>query len=284
MRAAIDIGSNSIRLAMQDGTKRSKITKLADGLEKSGVLSPAGIADSLAVLSEYAQTAENAGCDPVTAFATEAVRRAADGENFIRAVKEKCGLDIKLLSPETEARLALYGATKPSGKVSVCDLGGGSMELISSADGIDPEYIKSLPLGVVVLKNKFSGGCSPRDAYRRAIDCAPELVAEYGKVKRYPLVMLGGSACTIAAGMLALPYYDSSKVNGFKITARELDDFMPILTSPHLSTLRPVCTNRADTVAFGAIIIQALLDHIGVNEFTVSDSSNLDAVLDGFEF
>lgn len=284
MRAAIDIGSNSIRLALSDGTKRSAITKLADGIEKTGGLSPSGVQMTIAVLKDYADTAKKHGCERVIAFATEAVRRASDGDDFIRAVKEACGLDVLLLSPETEARLALFGATKPEGKVSICDLGGGSMELISASDGANPEYIKSLPLGVVVLKNTFlTEGISPSQAYRRAIDAAPELVKSYGKTKKYPLVVLGGSACAIAAGMLNLPYYDRSAVEGYKITASALDGFMPILTSPHLSTLRPVCANRADTVAFGAIIIQALLNYLGLDSFTVSDSSNLEAVLNGFE-
>lgn len=284
MRAAIDIGSNSIRLAMQDGTKRSTITKLADGIERSGRLSEDGVKNSIATLTEYASVAKEKGCDEIIAFATEAVRRAADGEDFINAVKAACRLDIKIVPSETEARLALFGAKKPSGKVTVCDLGGGSMELISSTNGVDPEYVKSLPLGVVVLKNTFAEkGVPLPQAYRRAIDRAPELVKDYGKVKPYPLVILGGSACAIAAGMLNLPFYNRDAVNGMKITARELDDFIPILTSPHLSTLRPVCANRADTVAFGAIIIQALLNHLNVTSFTVSDSSNLEAVLNGFE-
>lgn len=269
---------------MQDGTKRSTITKLADGIEKSGRLSECGVKSSIATLTEYATIAKEKGCDDIIAFATEAVRRAADGEDFIAAVKAACGLDIKIVPPEKEARLALFGATKPNGKVTVCDLGGGSMELISSADGVNPEYVKSLPLGVVVLKNMFAEkGVPMPQAYRHAIDRAPELVKEYGKVKPYPLVILGGSACAIAAGMLNLPYYNRDAVNGMRITARELDDFMPILTSPHLSTLRPVCANRADTIAFGAIIIQALLNHLNLNSFTVSDSSNLEAVLNGFE-
>ncbi len=275
MRAAIDIGSNSVRLAMSDGTVTSEITKLADGIERTGALSPAGVAATLDALSAFA--ARCRGCESVVAFATEAVRRASDGHEFIAQAKARTGLNIILLSPDDEARLALFGAAKPNGAVTVCDLGGGSMEVISSADGVSPEYAESLQLGVVVLKNRYNGD------YRAAIDEAPSLVAKFGKIKDYPLVLSGGSACAIAAGMLRQAVYDKTEIDGARFTARELDDFMPIALSEKLPVLRPVCARRADTVPYGAIILQALINHIGVTEFTVSDSGNLDAVLGVFE-
>lgn len=275
MIAAIDIGSNSVRLAFSNGTVRSHITKLADGIEKSGALSPLGVAATVDALKEYA--AETANCERVTVFATEAVRRATDGALFCRAVKQQTGLDVIVLSPEQEAMLALRGAIKPNGAVTVCDLGGGSMELVCSSDGVTPEYVKSLPLGVVVLKNKFDGD------FRHAIDEAPTLLAEYGKVPAYPLVISGGSACAIAAGILGLKVYDKAAVST-RFTARELDDCMPMFLSPKLATFRPVCAKRADTIPYGAIIIQALLNYVGATEFYVSDAGNLDAVINGFEF
>lgn len=274
IRAAIDIGSNSVRLAVSNGTVRSHITKLADGIESSGKLSPVGVEATVEALKEYAELCR--GCRSVTAFATEAVRRAANGGEFCATVKAQTGIDIIVLSPDEEARLALYGAVKPQGPVTVCDLGGGSLELISSHDGVDPDYVKSLPLGVVVTKNKYNGD------YRAAIDGMPKLVSEYGQVPDYPLVISGGSACAIAACMLNLAVYDKAAVDGACFTARMLDDFMPMLLSRNLAVFRPVCAKRADTIPYGAIIIQALINHIGADRFYVSDSGNLDAVLKGF--
>ncbi|MDE6401882.1 MAG: hypothetical protein K2L54_04635, partial [Clostridiales bacterium] len=274
MRAAIDIGSNSIRLALSDGTGRSTITKLADGLEATGKLSPAGVIATIAALREYSDACRAAGCDEITVFATEAVRRANDGAEFCSAVKAQAHLDVIILSPDQEARLALAGVTKPDGAITVCDLGGGSLEVICSADGKTPSYIKSLPLGVVVMKNKFNGD------YRRAIDELPALLREYGDVPNYPVVIAGGSACTIAAGILDLKVYDKTKVSAL-FTAKQLDDIMPILLSPKLALFRPVCQKRADTLPYGAIVIQALLNYLGATEFFVSDASNLEAVLNG---
>lgn len=272
MKAAIDIGSNSIRLALSDGTVLSQITQLASGIQDSGRLSPTGIAATITALKQFKAVCDQNGVTDIFAFATEAVRRAADGEAFCQAVKQATGVTVNILSGKQEAELALRGATKPSGAVTVCDLGGGSLEVICSADGKTPDYVKSLPLGVVVLKNKYDGD------FRRAIDELPHALKEYGDIARYPVVLCGGSACNIAAAILELKTYDKTAVST-KFTAKQLDDIMPVLLSKKLSVLRPVCAKRADTVPYGAILFQALLNYIGVTEFYVSDASNLQAVL-----
>lgn len=273
MRAAIDIGSNSVRLALSTGETFSEITKLADGIERTGSLSRSGVTATVETIKKYGQIAS--GCERIDVFATEAVRRAIDGESFCAAVQKATGLTVRILSGDDEARLALFGAVKPKGKVCVCDLGGGSMELIGSRDGKTPDYIKSLPLGVVVLKNRYLGD------YRKAIEEAPSLVKDYGKAPTYPLVVIGGSACCIAAAKHNMTVYDRNKINGTVITARELDGMLPMLMSRDLAVFRPICAKRADTVAYGAIMIGALLNHLGLTSFTVSDSGNLAAVLNG---
>ncbi|MDE7107507.1 MAG: hypothetical protein K2O39_04215, partial [Clostridiales bacterium] len=198
---------------------------------------------------------------------------AKDGEEFCELVKEATGLTVNVLSGMQEAELALKGTTKPDGPVTVCDLGGGSLEIICSRDGKNPDYINSLPLGVVVLKNIFKGD------YRRAIDDMPRMLTECSSVPRNNTVVLcGGSACNIAAAILNLKVYDKKAVST-KFTARQLDDIMPILLSKRLSVLRPICTKRADTLPYGAILFQTLLNYIGATEFYVSDASNLEAVL-----
>lgn len=275
MRAAIDIGSNSVRIAFSDGTTRSIITKLADGIGSTGRLSPDGIAKSLEALKAYADECAERGVTDVTAFATEAVRRAADGEEFIAAAA-RAGINVILLSPRQEAALALAGVDKPDGAATVCDLGGGSLEVISSPDGVTPDYVKSLPLGVVVLKNRFDGD------FTLAINSAPALVDEYGEVPNRPVVISGGSACAIAAAILNLKVYDKAAVTT-EFALSDLDDIMPMLMSPRLSVLRPVCAKRADTLPYGAIILQALLNKLNAVKFRVSDASNLEAVLKGYE-
>ena len=204
------------------------------------------------------------------------MRAATDGDKFCKTVYDRTGIEVIIVPPEGEAELALAGVKKPSGPITVCDLGGGSMEIISSTDGKKPCYAKSLPYGVVVMKNKFGTD------YRAAIDEMPALIEEYGKVPDYPVVFCGGSACTIAAAILDLKTYDKDKVST-KFTVKQLDGAMPMLLSKKLSVMRPLTKPRADTVPIGAIIIQATLNYLGATEFYVSDASNLEAVLNGFK-
>lgn len=273
MRAAIDIGSNSIRLALSDGTTTSQITQLAFGIQNSGVLSPVGVTATIEALKQFKSVCDERGVTDIFVFATEAVRRAKDGDEFCKSVKAATGLTVNVLSGTQEAQLALKGTTKPDGPVTVCDLGGGSLEIICSRDGKNPDYINSLPLGVVVLKSMFNGD------YRRAIDEMPKILTECSSVPRNDAVVLcGGSATSIAAAILNLKVYDKNAVSA-KFTAKQLDDIMPILLSKRLSVLRPICTKRADTLPYGAILFQTLLNYLGATEFYVSDASNLEAVL-----
>lgn len=271
--AFIDIGSNSVRL-LHNGKKIGVITKLADGIDNNGVLSKDGVERTVQTLRDYINIVGSPR--DIFAFATEAVRKSTDGAQFVARVKRELGLDITVLSGEQEAAIALYGAKKPQGSVCVCDLGGGSMELVCSKDGHTADYVKSLHLGVVVLKNKFNGN------FRAAIDGAPELVQEYGDTPDYPLVMLGGSACSIAAAILNLDVYNPDAVNGAFISAAALDDNMPLFLSPNLALYRPICEKRKDTVPYGAIIIQALVNKLNANGFYVSDSDNLNAFENGY--
>lgn len=276
MIAAIDIGSNSVRLAFDDGRTHSNITKLADGINDTGKLSPDGVQATIAVLKDYAYQTQ--ACDKVITFATEAVRKAVDGNDFVEQVYRQTGLTVKVLSGNDEARLALMGAVKPCGAVTVCDLGGGSMELISSVDGVTPDYMESLPLGVVVLKNRYNGD------YAKAIAEAPMLAMQYAQKPNYPLVAIGGSACALTAAILNLKVYDKEKINGAFITQKDIDGILPMLMSKHLPTLRPICAKRADTVAYGAIMLSAVANVLGLNGMYVSDAGNLDAVLSHPEF
>lgn len=272
MKAAIDIGSNSIRLALSDGTTTSNITQLALGIQDSGKLSPTGVAATIEALKEQKAICDARGITDIFVFATEAVRRATDGAEFCNSVLAATGLNVNVLSPKQEAELALKGATKPDGPVTVCDLGGGSLEIICSRDGKKVDYVNSLPLGVVVLKNMFNGD------YRQAIDDMPRMLTECSSVPHYPVVLCGGSATSIAAAILNLKVYDKNAVST-KFTAKQLDDVMPILLSKKLTTFRPICAKRADTIAYGAILIQTLLNYLSATEFYVSDASNLEAVL-----
>jgi exopolyphosphatase/guanosine-5'-triphosphate,3'-diphosphate pyrophosphatase len=165
--AAIDIGSNSIRQIIADVTATGGIRvvdemkaapRLGAGLSESGMLSPAAMDLAVDVLGRMATLAQQLGAQRVEAVATSAVREASNGAAFLAQVKQATGLKVRLLTGEDEARLAFQSALAHfelgKGRVVVMDIGGGSLELALSAEGL-VERLVSLPFGALRLTEMF---------------------------------------------------------------------------------------------------------------------------------
>jgi exopolyphosphatase/guanosine-5'-triphosphate,3'-diphosphate pyrophosphatase len=165
--AAIDIGSNSIRQIIADVSSSGAIRvvdemkaapRLGAGLESGGELSQTAMDLALDVLGRMATLAQQLGAERVEAVATSAVREAKNGATFLSAVRQKTGLKVRVLSGEDEARLAFQSALAHfelgRGRAVVMDIGGGSLELALSAEGL-VERLVSLPFGALRLTEQF---------------------------------------------------------------------------------------------------------------------------------
>lgn len=158
-RAVIDIGSNTVRLVIYGGPPRApavlfneKVTaRLGRGLSETGVLAPKAMTSALAGLARFAAILRLRGLSDVQTVATAAPRDAANGPEFLDAVR-RLGLEPLLLSGEEEAQTSARGviAAFPGARGVVADLGGGSLELIAIADGDCGQGV-SLPLGSLRL-------------------------------------------------------------------------------------------------------------------------------------
>src|SRR5437588_1724798 len=146
--AAIDIGTNSTRVLV-DGERRSVITRLGQGVDRTGRLDDAAVERTLAALREYGEVLRAKGADRVRAVATSAARDAANRDAFFDAVAEAIGVRPELLTGEEEGRLAYLGATAElddaDGPFLVFDIGGGSTELALA------DSVLSLDVGAVRL-------------------------------------------------------------------------------------------------------------------------------------
>jgi exopolyphosphatase / guanosine-5'-triphosphate,3'-diphosphate pyrophosphatase len=142
-RACIDVGSNTTRLlvAESDGARLRELhqerafTRIGRALRDDGTISPEKIVEVVQVVAGQLATAHKLGAVGVHAVATAAIRGAVNGEQLVRAIREHCGLEVKILSGEEEARLAFVGAARtlghiPGGALGVVDVGGGSSELV----------------------------------------------------------------------------------------------------------------------------------------------------------
>src|SRR4051812_3582030 len=155
--AAIDIGSNSIRQIVADVSPTGSIRvvdemkaapRLGAGIRETGLLNETSMRHALDALTRMATLARQLGASRVEAVATSAVRDASNGLTFLELVRSETGLKVKVLKGEEEARLSYRSALAHFelgvGRAVVMDIGGGSLELALSADGLLDRLI-SLP-------------------------------------------------------------------------------------------------------------------------------------------
>jgi exopolyphosphatase/guanosine-5'-triphosphate,3'-diphosphate pyrophosphatase len=210
--AVIDVGSNSVRMLFR-GEKQIENTQLAEGLMTSGKLKDEAMARTADAVRAFAVQAKEDGAESVYAFATEAVRSAENGGDFIKILKD-CGVAAEVIPSETEGIIGFDGAYT-DGKPCVVDIGGASTE-VTVGDGVKIYYSHSMPLGSVRLKD-YSADADKQLAYAR------ERVKEYGAVPKFDrLVSIGGSVSVLCAVMQSLEPYDPNKIHGFTMTYGEI--------------------------------------------------------------
>lgn len=274
--AVIDIGSNSVRLMLTaDGKvlyKTLDTTRLGEGIASSPRLKEEAVLRTAEAVARFCARARAEGAEIVRAFATAAVRSAENRGEFLSCVKERCGLDVEVLSGETEAEVGLSGALgdRDGGLI---DAGGASTEVIVRREG-RIVYEKSVNIGVVRLKDMCG-----RD--KAALFSAAERAAgEYGEVPpANPFCAVGGTATTLASVLLGLDEYDPARVTGTVISAgtmRALASRLTEMTPEEIAALPTVPEKRADVLGGGAVLLSVVMDRLRIPAVTVSDSDNLE--------
>src|ERR1700678_2928613 len=171
--AAVDIGSNSVRLKIARLTRGRlraihedrEVTRLGEGVFRSGFLTPESISDTVKVLRRFHRSTQQVVTEPVRVVATSALRDARNSQAFLEWVRSSTGWNVEIISGLEEARLIHLGLISnlraaPSPTLMM-DLGGGSCELTLSAHGHIRETV-SLPLGAVRLTDEFLRHDPPR--------------------------------------------------------------------------------------------------------------------------
>lgn len=211
--AVIDIGSNSIRLLAVEliGNRAWKVlaeersmTRLAHGLADTGRIAAGALAMSADAITRFNAIAESVGVEKPRAFATAAVREASNREEFVALVRERAGLRIELVSAADEGRLTYRSAGRvydlTHGWAAVADIGGGSLEVVLSRDGVMTSNV-SMPLGAVRLTEQFGGAarCAREEfrEMRRHIGRVIEETVEPSRIPPGMFVGCGGTCTTI---------------------------------------------------------------------------------------
>lgn len=275
--AIIDIGSNSVRLAIfADGNviyRDKNTTRLGEGLSLSTGLDKDAATRTFAAISNFVNKTTEFGIEKknILPFATAAVRQAINGKAFINAIFEKLGIKIDLLSEEQECLVAVYGAL-PCGKGAVLDVGGASSELVVAKDG-KITYSKSLDEGAVKLTDKFYRDFDGLNAYLE------EKIQSYNAPKIENLTAIGGTAGCLAYILSGDKIYDRTKNHGRYVS---LDDLYLLtlrlkdLSVDETATICNVEKSRAKTLFCGGVLICRILTYLGLKGYTLSESDNLE--------
>ena len=274
MKAFIDIGSNSVRMMIEkDGKTIEKYlltTRLAEG-KKDGFLCAKSSLRTLKGISEFVEMAKEKGANEIYAFATAAVRNSVNGKEFVDSVKNSCGIEIKVLTGEQEAFIGALGALR--GKDGgLIDIGGGSTE-IAVIKGGKTVYLKSLPFGAVVLKERFGENSAAMEKFL-ALE-----TQKFGVVPASEFYAIGGTATSLAAICLKLDRYSPEKVDGYYFKKSDIDFVTREIcakTVEERKSYKSLQRERADIIHAGACVLRAVTDYLGVGGVTVSESDNLE--------
>jgi exopolyphosphatase/guanosine-5'-triphosphate,3'-diphosphate pyrophosphatase len=281
--AAIDIGSNSIRLLVAEVPSASSLAglvtvaragepcRLGRGLGESGLIEAETAERAARLAAQFAERARGLGATRLVVAATAAMRNAANGDQVAALISARCGAPVRILSGEDEARLmyrAVIGGLGRSVKTSSCivfDLGGGSTEVVSGV-GLQPGRWTSLPFGAVSLTEKHLHSNPPSS------DEIEALKAEVGDVlmhqcafmpERAPVLAgVGGTVTVLAMLDRELKSYDPARLEGWGIPADRLlaiCDRVCSTTQEERRRWPAMGEGRADIVVAGVLVVSVLM-------------------------
>jgi exopolyphosphatase / guanosine-5'-triphosphate,3'-diphosphate pyrophosphatase len=318
--AALDLGTNNCRLLVARPSRRgfkvidafSRIIRLGEGVSLSGRLSEDAIDRTIEALHICAGKMRKHRVQRAGLIATEACRLAANAPDFLARARKATGLDIRIVSRETEARLAVCGCASlidsSSDFALVFDIGGGSSELIwldlggrrysarrSLIDRLELQGCisawTSLPVGVVTLAERFGGKCVNGDMFDGMVAHVADLLAPFeakhrlrDRVRRAKCHLLGtsGTVTTLAGVHLGLPRYDRNRVDGCWLETDQVRAVTAgLLTASYEERVAQPCIGkeRADLVLAGCAILEAMLQTWPCQRLRVADRGLREGIL-----
>lgn len=277
--SAIDIGSNSVRLALvSDGKtlyKRIRTTRLGEGLSFSDSMKDEAIERTALAVADFVNRAKAEKTDKLYAFATAAVRSASNKAQFLARVKELCGLEIDVISGETEAKIGILGALG-NNDGGIIDVGGASTEVTFRAGG-RTVYSKSVNVGTVRL---FDLAARNKQQLLRIIS---EKIEEYGEFSAENVNMraIGGTATRLAAIKHNLLQYTPEVTDGTNFTVGELEKYADGLLSTPVEIIRAntICSASAEVIGGGCLLLAEIMKKLKIKSLTVSERDNLEGYI-----
>ena len=303
---ALDLGTNNCRLLIARPVEGgftvvdafSRIVRLGEGLSHTGKLSQDAMDRAVGALSVCADKLRRRNVSLSRSVATEACRRAENGEGFVERVRCETGIVLDVIDPQEEARLAVLGCHKllepGDGPALIFDIGGGSTELVlvDQVDGV-PKIRSwwSAPWGVVSLTESEGrealDGADRLKAYGRMRERARRAFASFActlpsHMDGIRLLGTSGTVTTLASVHLALPAYDRRAVDGLHVPVdamQKISTMIAEMEHEERAALPCIGRDRADLVVAGCAILEAICEIWPAEKLGVADRGIREGIL-----
>jgi exopolyphosphatase/guanosine-5'-triphosphate,3'-diphosphate pyrophosphatase len=289
--AVVDLGTNTTRLLVadvRDGhveevTRRNAITRLGEGVDSGGELLDGAMERVFGALEEYRRAIDELGAERTAAVATSAVRDAGNGELFQRELRERFGIEARIISGDAEARLTFAGATAEreggGDPLLVLDIGGGSTEFVVGRAGEDPSFHVSTQAGSVRQTERHISDDPPTQEELSALagDVRGIIEAQVPAAIRSGVqdgVAVAGTPTSLAAIDQRLEPYDSAKVHGYRLDLAAAERMLEMLASvpePERREVVGLHPDRAPTIVAGAVILVESMKAFELREIEVGE-------------
>jgi exopolyphosphatase/guanosine-5'-triphosphate,3'-diphosphate pyrophosphatase len=298
--AAFDCGTNSLRLLVtdidpvqqssSDVVRHTRIVRLGQAVDRTGVFAAEALERTFAVVDDYRAEVEATGAEAIRFVATSAARDVSNRDEFMDGICDRLGVEPEVISGDEEARLSYDGATRGldghdfARPWVVLDIGGGSTELVARAGDSGPVQGQSLDIGSVRLTERHLAEDPPSRAeiaaaegdIGRALD---RLTLDLGDVGT--LVGVAGSVTTMVAMALDLSTYDRHRIHHSWISKDAMDAAVARMVAMSLEERRRLpymAPGRADVIAGGALVLEAVIRRLGVTSLIASEHDILDGI------
>lgn len=297
--AAIDCGTNSIRLLISDidtstntatdVVREMRIVRLGEGVDKTNAFLPSALERTFKAVDEYEKLLLKHNVEHVRFVATSATRDAQNKAMFIKGVIDRLRIVPEVIAGVEEAALSFDGATrslrqKHVAPFLVIDLGGGSTELVIGDK--EPTGAYSMDVGCVRMTERHTPGGNPTKEQEEAIrtDVRNALKIAGTKVdwkSAQTVVGVAGTITTVAAHVLKLKTYDPDVLHGASMTAEQISqtaqDFIT-LTPSQRGALPYMHEGRIEVITAGSIVLDEVMKGIGAKTLIASERDILDGV------
>lgn len=292
--AAIDVGTNTVRLLVvrgQDSSSLSvlaqsqKVTRLGQGLDRH--LQEVPMERTTKAIVNFVQEAQQFQPDRIDILITSAARQAENGAEFCQRVENAAGHEPKIISGKMEAELTVkgvLGAVPVADKdVVILDIGGGSTEIVEVRQK-EVVKIESLEIGAVTLSEKYFHPSDPipHAALQRFRDDAQEIF----KGLRFPSHMIwvgtAGTVTTLAALDQQMVEYDPRRINGYLLSGKSVAQWLEILSSMSLDKRRQLAglePARADIIVAGVGLLDVIMTQFQLKKIMVSDGGFREGII-----